>query len=122
MQKKFIPEVILLAIVSLGTIAVVPAAMAHSPRGICQLAEDTASNQRVGFYPNWPQAGSKWVSLRSALAAIRAGCGGVFSHGFHNLQTGLWTPIAKVTTLPPGTTNLWVGSDHLIMVPESGRR
>lgn len=111
-----------LAALALGTMA---PAMAHPnshPRATntCHLAESTSSDELVGFYRNGPQGGSEWITLGQFIRAINAGCGGTFSHSFKNLRTGLWTPISSRVQLPSGTTDPWVGPNHLIVVP--GRR
>ena len=106
-----------LAALALGTMA---PAMAHTRTNTCHLAENTSSNELVGYYPHGAQGGSRWVGLGQVTAAIQNGCGGTFSHSFKNLRTGLWTPISSRVQLPSGTTDHWDGPNHLIVVP--GRR
>lgn len=108
-----------LAATALGTMA---PAMAHPnshPRTTtCHLEENTSSNELVGYYPHGAQGGSRWVSLGQVTAAIQNGCGGVFSH---SVRIGeVWVPLSTRIRLPSGTTDLWRGNDHLIVVP--GRR
>lgn len=66
------------AAVVLAVVTVAPAAMANPQyhRPSCHLAESTSSSQLVGYYPNGPQGGRRWVTLAQAKAAIESGCGG----------------------------------------------